>query len=63
MREPLPDASVAIMPPIVARLAGERFGAKDRQLIRAGRKQAAGFSWRRAADGLTGLYHRAAEAR
>jgi glycosyltransferase involved in cell wall biosynthesis len=28
-------------------------------LVRAGRKQAAGYSWRRAAEGLTALYHRA----
>ena len=32
-------------------------------LVRAGRKQAAGYSWRRAAVGLTDLYHRAAETR
>jgi glycosyltransferase involved in cell wall biosynthesis len=32
-------------------------------LVRAGRKQAAGYSWRRAAEGLTDLYHRAASAR
>ena len=32
-------------------------------LVRAGRKQAAGYSWRRAAEGLTELYHRAAGAR
>ena len=32
-------------------------------LVRAGRRQAAGYSWRRAAEGLAGLYHRAAEAR
>jgi glycosyltransferase involved in cell wall biosynthesis len=29
-------------------------------LVRAGRRQAAGYSWRRAAEGLTALYHRAA---
>ncbi len=33
------------------------------RLVRAGRRQAAGYSWRRAAEGLTALYHRAAEAR
>jgi glycosyltransferase involved in cell wall biosynthesis len=33
------------------------------RLVRAGRKQAAIYSWRRAADGLTDLYHRAAENR
>jgi glycosyltransferase involved in cell wall biosynthesis len=32
-------------------------------LVRAGRKQAAGYSWRRAAEGLTDLYHRAADTR
>ncbi|HEV7687111.1 MAG TPA: glycosyltransferase family 1 protein, partial [Acidimicrobiia bacterium] len=32
-------------------------------LVRAGRKQAAGYSWRRAAEGLKDLYHRAAETR
>jgi glycosyltransferase involved in cell wall biosynthesis len=32
-------------------------------LIRSGRRQAAGYSWRRAAEGLTDLYHRAAAAR
>ena len=33
------------------------------QLVRAGRKQAAGYSSRRAAEGLTELYHRAAADR
>jgi glycosyltransferase involved in cell wall biosynthesis len=32
-------------------------------LVRAGRRQAAGYSWRRAAEGLTDLYHRAADSR
>jgi len=32
-------------------------------LVRAGRRRAAGYSWRRAAEGLSDLYHRAAEAR
>jgi len=33
------------------------------RLVRAGRRQAAGYSWRRAAEGLTDLYRRAAETR
>jgi glycosyltransferase involved in cell wall biosynthesis len=33
------------------------------QLVRAGRTQAAGYSWRRAAAGLSDLYHRAADDR
>ena len=33
------------------------------RLVKAGRKQAAGYSWRRAADGLTELYGRAAAER
>jgi glycosyltransferase involved in cell wall biosynthesis len=33
------------------------------RLVRAGRRQAAGYSWRRAAAGLSDLYHRAAEDR
>ena len=32
-------------------------------LVRAGRRQAAGYSWRRAAEGLTALYHQAAATR
>jgi len=33
------------------------------RLVRAGRRQAAGYSWRRAAEGLTDLYRRAAGTR
>jgi glycosyltransferase involved in cell wall biosynthesis len=33
------------------------------RLVRAGRKQAAGYSWRRSAEGLTDLYRRAAAER
>ena len=32
------------------------------ELVRRGRRQAAGYSWRRAAEGLVALYRRAADS-
>jgi glycosyltransferase involved in cell wall biosynthesis len=42
----------------ISRLLDDRVLADG--LVRAGRRRAAGYSWRRAAEGLSDLYHRAA---
>jgi glycosyltransferase involved in cell wall biosynthesis len=62
------DGAVLVDPSSVDAIAEGRTRVLDdpalaEELIRSGRRQAAGYSWRRAAEGLTELYHRAAAAR